>query len=395
VTGYENDRAELRLFLEEVCCELCRLRHVANDGLSPEDIHISREVRLAPRGAFADIVVTLPGKPAYFVDVKYGLSIDETVRKIRAKYAINQGAMCDRLVVVVSDLDAAKLQSRLRDCVCPTLDIEIWDEAWLLSDIKLRYGVEIHSLVEADIIGLHRSIQLSVWNQIFDQDFALASALLWHFSPWTLKRLHEKNRLNASDIWSVGEYLDVAIVMADICSFSAYVRDTKDDRVTNQVLTAFYSQTRYAVHEYGGMLYQFVGDEVVGLFGFPDHKPGYLMDALNCAKALLDIGASTSEHWQRRIDNLQEKQGVHIGVAIGALNLLPLRPFARSHFGFIGDALNISARLMAEAESGEIVVSNAFYQALDEDAQPEFAENIPINAKNVGMLQSWRRLAKR
>jgi hypothetical protein len=246
VTGYENDRAELRLFLEDLCCELCRLHHVANDGLSPEDIHISREVRLAPRGAFADIVVTLPGQPAYFVDVKYGLSIDETVRRIRAKYAINQGAMCDRLVVVVSDLDAAKLQSRLRDCVCPTLDIEIWDEAWLLSNIKLRYGVEIHSLVEADIIGLHRSIQLGVWNQIFDQDFALASALLWHFSPWTLKRLHEKNRLNASDIWSVGEYLDVAIVMADICSFSAYVRDTKDDRVTNQVLTAFYSQTRYA-----------------------------------------------------------------------------------------------------------------------------------------------------
>ena len=57
---------------------------------------------------------------------------------------------------------------------------------------------------------------------------------------------------------------------------------------------------------------------------------------------------------------------------MGALNLLPLRPFARSHIGFIGDALNMSARLMTEAQPGEIVVSNAFYQALDDDAQAQF-----------------------
>jgi hypothetical protein len=29
---------------------------------------------------------------------------------------------------------------------------------------------------------------------------------------------------------------------------------------------------------------------------------------------------------------------------MGALNLLPLRPFAPSHVGFIGDALNMGAR---------------------------------------------------
>ena len=80
-----------------------------------------------------------------------------------------------------------------------------------------------------------------------------------------------------------------------------------------QILTAFYSQSRHAVHEYGGMFYQFVGDEVVGLFGFPDKKPGYVTDAVNCAKALLDIGASTSGHWERRIDRVQDKHGLHVG----------------------------------------------------------------------------------
>jgi len=210
-----------------------------------------------------------------------------------------------------------------------------------------------------------------------------------------LKRLHERERLGPTDIWRPGNYLDIAIVMGDISSFSAYVRDTPDQRMMQQILTAFYSQSRHAVHEYGGMFYQFVGDEVVGLFGFPDKKPGYVTDAVNCAKALLDIGASTSGHWERRIDRVQDKHGLHVGIAIGSLNLLPLRPFARSHIGFIGDALNLSTRLTGEAEPGEIVVSNAFYQALDEDLQSEFVENRPIVAKNIGTLRSWRRLAER
>jgi class 3 adenylate cyclase len=388
---------ELRLFLEELCCELCRLRHVAEDGVAAEDVMTVREVQLATPTAFADIVVTVPGKPAYFVEIKYGLSFEETVRSIRRKYAVNHRATCNRLIVVVHNTDTEALKNRLADCVCSSLDVEIWDEVRLLSEIKLRYGIEISGLSEASITTLHRSILQTNWRQVFDHDYyeILASALLWHFNPWTLKRLRERSNLGPEDIWRPGTYHDIAIVMGDISSFSAYVRDTPDQRVVQQILTAFYSHSRHAVHEYGGMFYQFVGDEVVGLFGFPDKKPGYIEDAVNCAKALLDIGASTSEHWERRIDRVQDKHGLHIGLAMGALSLLPLRPFARSHIGFIGDALNMSARLMAEAQPGEIVVSNAFYQALDEDTQGEFVENQPVVAKNVGTLRSWRRLAER
>ena len=386
---------ELRLFLEELCCELCRLRHVA-DGLAPEAVKIAREVQLVPRSAFGDIVVSAPGQPAYFVEIKYGVSLEETVRSVRRKYAVNHRATCARLVVVTRDLDAETLKTRLRDCVCTSLDIDIWDESRLLADIKRYYGVEIANLDEANIVELRQQILTGTWKQIFDRDYyeTLASALLWHFSPWTLRRLRDKTGGGGpGDIWRIGSYSDVAVVMADISSFSAYVRDTKDDRVTQQVLTAFYSQSRHAVQENGGMFYQFVGDEVVGLFGFPDQKPGYAGDALDCAKALLDIGASTSEHWQRRIDNVQEKHGVHIGIAMGSLNLMPLRPFARSHIGFIGDALNIAARLMEKAQPSEIVVSNTFYHALDEDFQAEFDESQPVVAKNVGNLQSWLRPA--
>ena len=162
---------EMRLFLEELCCELCRFRHAADNGIDPDEVNIAREVQLTPLSAFADIVVTLPAAPAYFVEIKYGLSLEETVRSIRRKYSANHRTTCNRLVVVVRDHDAAALQTRLRECVCSSLNIEIWDEAWLLREIKLRYGISIDSLVEANITALHRSILQANWNRVFDSEY--------------------------------------------------------------------------------------------------------------------------------------------------------------------------------------------------------------------------------
>ncbi|MBV9552610.1 MAG: hypothetical protein JO032_07455 [Alphaproteobacteria bacterium] len=366
--------------------------------MSVGDVRIAREVQLVPPGAFADIVVALPSAPSYYVEIKYGLSLDEAVRNVRRKYAVNHRASCNRLVVVVRDLDEAALQARLRDCVCTSLDVEVWNEARLLADIKKRYGASIEALSENNIIQLHRSMLQANWKGVYgDEPYyeVLASSLLWHFSPWTLKRLQTEEGLGANDIWRPGSYSDIAIVMADLSSFSRYVHDTPDQRVVQQVLTAFYSQTRQAIHEYGGMFYQFVGDEVVALFGYPDAKSGYIDDTLRCAKALLDIGASTSARWERHIDMVEEKHGLHIGIALGQLNLMPLRPFAHSHIGFIGDALNMTARLLNEAQPGEIFVSNAFYQQLSDDDQSEFAESAPVEARNIGTVKGWRRAAER
>ena len=63
---------QLRLFLEEICCELCRFRHVAEDSLAPKEVRITREVYLGAPGSFADIRVQVPGRAPYFVEIKFG-----------------------------------------------------------------------------------------------------------------------------------------------------------------------------------------------------------------------------------------------------------------------------------------------------------------------------------
>jgi hypothetical protein len=75
---------------------------------------------------------------------------------------------------------------------------------------------------------------------------------------------------------------------------------------------------------------------------------------------------------------------------MGDLHLLPLRPFSRSHSGFIGDGLDPTARLMGEAKSSEAIVSNMVDTQLGADVQRLCEDAEPIEAKNVGRIRGWR-----
>jgi class 3 adenylate cyclase len=155
------------------------------------------------------------------------------------------------------------------------------------------------------------------------------------------------------------------VLLADLCSFSSYIRDTGDAEVVRESLTAFYSKARYQIINNGGMLYQFAGDEVIGLFGIPDHPDTFTDAVLDTARALCRIGESVTQHWQRRIDRMQIAAGLHVGVALGDLQIVSLRPFSRLHVGAIGDCINVASRLLGLAGPGEVVLSNAFHQKLE------------------------------
>src|SRR5207237_6542878 len=119
-------------------------------------------------------------------------------------------------------------------------------------------------------------------------------------------------------------------------------------------------------------------------FGVPDRGADFEEGALRAARSLVNIGNSVSNHWQRHIDRVQGSGGLHIGMAIGDLQMVSLRPFSRTHMGAIGDPINVAARLMAVAGSGELAVTNTLYQAIPEEARGRFIEVEPVEARHVG-----------
>jgi adenylate cyclase len=394
--------AQLRLLLEELCCELCRLEHASPERLEVEEARVEREVYLGKPGAFADIRVVPKSASPYVVEVKFGYPNEVLLRHLQRKYGDSTPALAGaRKVILVVDaagrLDWPQVESAVADNLAPGLELEVWDEARLIQLLHDRFQIRIPAITPTNLIEVRQSIDRAQGFYAFGGESLagyehepLCAELMWHLGFWKIRQLRESKQLGPREILPPGLYRGVVVLLADLCSFSSYVRDTPDERIVRESLTSFYSKARYQIINNGGMLYQFVGDEVIGLFGLPDRPGGFARDALDTARSLISIGNSVSHNWQRQIDRVQATGGVHMGVAIGDLQIVSLRPFGRTHVGAVGDCINVAARLMATAGPGEIVASNSFLQALDDASRSKFQEIEPVEARNVGRIKAWK-----
>lgn len=398
----ESYLRQLRLLLEELCCDLCRFEHVTHDGLPAECIGIDREYDLGMPGAFADIRVVPANLRPYFVEVKYGYPNDLLIRHLRRKYGQDTPVLRDvSRVVLVIDADNRSdwpcLEAELRQAMRSGLELQIWDERWILRRLSECFAVEVQAITAEGLLDVRHAIDRAKGFYAFGgpslaeyEHDPLKAELMWHFGFWRIHKLLESRQQAIGDLFPPGLYRSVVVLLGDLCSFSSYVRDTPDHEITRECLTAFYSKSRYQIINNGGMFYQFVGDEVIALFGIPERQPDSVLSALDTARALASIGESVSNHWQRQLDRVQASGGLHLGMAIGDLEIVSLRPFSRMYMGAIGDCINVAARLMSVASPGEVVVTNSLYQQIDEERRSSFQEIEPVDAKNVGRIKAWK-----
>lgn len=392
---------QLRLLLEELCCDLVRFAHAREEGLAPEAVEVDREVYMDAPGAFADIRVK-PGSGApYYVEVKHGYSDDALVRHLGRKYGAGSGVAAEatKLVLVVDTAgrtDWARQERAIAAALRPGLALEVWDEDELLGRLRECFGVFVGSITTQDLIDVRHAIDRAKGiyafgatpGEAYDHD-PLKEQLLWHFGFWKLRELRERRGLGPREMLVPGVYRDVVVLLADMCSFSSFMRDTSDPAVTRESLTTFYSMARDQIIGRGAMFYQFVGDEAIGIFGIPEAMEDGPSRALAVARSLLSVGGSVAHQWQRNIDRVQPSGGLHIGMAVGDVQIVPLRPFSRTHVGALGDCINVAARLMGSAGPGEIVVTNSLHRRLTEAERGTFGE-ISAEAKNVGRISAWK-----
>jgi class 3 adenylate cyclase len=336
------------------------------------------------------------------VEVKHGYSNEALLKHLRRKYGGNSAALqgASKVVLLVNTEDRpdwSALEAKLPPCLRPGLKLEIWDEKRFLAMLAKVFGLRFDNLSPDKLLDIRQAIDRAKGFHAFGgpsleeyRHDPLRAELVWHFGFWRLRQLREAHGVAPREVFPPGLYRGVAVLLADLCSFSSYVRDTREDEVIRHCLTSFYSKAHYQIINQGGMFYQFVGDEVIGLFGIPENKPGCAQNALDAARGLVDIGNAISNHWQRHIDRVQASGGIHCGMALGDLQIVSLRPFSRTHMGAIGDTINVAARLTASAGPSEIVVSNSFYYELDEEGQAGFQETEPLEARNVGRIKAWK-----
>ena len=393
-----------RLLLEDICSDIVRYLHAGGKADAFASVRIDREWNLGIPGAFADLRVAPIDADPYFLEIKTGYSASEIVQHLGRKYSTETMRLRQaRKVVIV--LEAKRLTNRdevtaaVRRAVVPDLDIEIWDEEQLDAHTQQLFGFSMPDPSDEDgLVELRGRIsaakaRLAFGEESGDQRVAiLRHSQLWHFGVWRLRELRLAVAQPTQSLVRPGHYERAIVLMADLSSFTSFVRDTPDEDVVRASLTAFYAKARYQVINAGGMLYQFVGDEVSAIFGVPDRRSGYVDSAVRTARGLLEIARSVTYHWQRRIDRVQPHHTAHIGMAMGDLDLVAQRPFDVGHLGAFGDCINVASRLLHTAGPDEIVLSNVLRQALSDD-EYSYEERPTIDIKNYGPVASWRLVA--
>jgi class 3 adenylate cyclase len=400
----ESHLAELRLFIEDICCDLALFDEVIAKGRPLGVVHIDREFPLG-RGNFADIRVAAPDEAVRFIEVKVGYSNAALLKRLKQKYGVVDAQAHGSHLIVVLDFerraDIEELRRALREAIAPELSLELWGEPDLRGRIRDRLGVELDAIGDRQLLDVRDRFESLLGLHAFEDDARsvdattyrndpLRAELLWHLGAARIRAIRREHGVSMREILPPRTYRSVATLICDLSAFSSFVRDTREPDVVRESLTSFYTKSRHQIVNGGGMLYQFVGDAVLAFFGLPDGEERAASQCLAVSRALLSIGDSVAHHWQSRIDRVQPNAGVHIGLTIGDVELMSLRPFSRTRIGAVSDSINVAARLLAAAGPGEIVASNSFVHRLSDDERTGFEALEPLEARNVGRIMAWR-----
>jgi adenylate cyclase len=162
----------------------------------------------------------------------------------------------------------------------------------------------------------------------------------------------------------VGEEKDIAILFSDIRGFTSFVENLPPYDVIH-VLNRYFNHMGHVINQYGGSIYNYMGDGLMALFGMEQSAGA----ALNAIKAGLDMLHAMDE-FKSYLQLVYGRVfdigiGVHYGnVVVGALGAADSQKVTA-----IGDAVNYASRIeSANKEAGtRFLISEETYNLVKSD----------------------------
>jgi class 3 adenylate cyclase len=163
--------------------------------------------------------------------------------------------------------------------------------------------------------------------------------------------------------------------MSDIRGYSG-IAETADPTELAAQLNTHRGEMNHAILSEGGTVMQFVGDAVMAVFGAPLPQDDHPDRALAAARSMHRRQSEVNARWEN--EGLAPF-GLGIGLSTGEAAAALLGSEERLEYTLVGDTVNLSARLQQWAEAGEVVLSQATYDALAE--RPACKELPPAQVK--------------
>ncbi|HWN70070.1 MAG TPA: adenylate/guanylate cyclase domain-containing protein, partial [Haliangium sp.] len=149
-----------------------------------------------------------------------------------------------------------------------------------------------------------------------------------------------------------GERRHATIVFSDLAGYTA-MNERLDPEEVEALLGRIKEAAVAIVERHGGMVNQFVGDEVLALFGIPLAHEDDPLRAVRATLELHDMVRAMSPEVEERIGQpLRMHTGIHTGLIV-----TNQRDDRDGRIGIVGNTVNLGARLKALAAADDILVS--------------------------------------
>ena len=235
----------------------------------------------------------------------------------------------------------------------------------------LAFALAFVLLAEAMVvIAWARNWQVSWWEWHI---LMLASFLLiafiaraeWHEERFSAIYLDE-TRAGAKD---------VSIVLADLAGFTSFSEARGPDEVA-AMLNAYFGRIGPLMERTGGEVHQIVGDEIMVVFDAPGHAALAARAGLLLQRVSTRIAEPRAE-WPRFRVGVNTGE-VHAGLVGGS----------RGHrkYGYVGDVVNVAARLQAEAPVGGVLIGEETFRRLGTRAVVEAVPPLRVKGKREALV---------
>lgn len=151
---------------------------------------------------------------------------------------------------------------------------------------------------------------------------------------------------------------EISVLFADIRGYTSLSEETAPEEVV-AMLNRYLELATQAIHVCEGTVDKFIGDALMALFNAPTDQPDHAIRAVWAAIALQGSVVRVRAPEGRKVSY---GVGVNTGEAVaGYIGTSELMSYTA-----IGDAVNVAARLQASAGPGEILISEATYQQVQD-----------------------------
>jgi class 3 adenylate cyclase len=158
-----------------------------------------------------------------------------------------------------------------------------------------------------------------------------------------------------------GEIREVSALFADLQGFTG-LTESRPPQETVAIVNRYFSAAVPVIFANGGTIIQFAGDAIVALWNAPVEQARH---ALAAARAALAMQDAIEEIVRADVSLPRFRVGIATGAAlVGNVGSEQFRNYV-AH----GDAVNVAARLQAEASAGHVVISAPTYALIRDVAR--------------------------